>query len=157
MILIQTVSHKRGKGVKIMIEWNEFYRRHAPHFDNRANFETNSMSYYEYLGKIREILKGFFEEYDRFNKEMHDNFEQYKLDNNARIDRIMEDLKAEIKEYNIAAIESWLDVNMPNYIASVAKFVWFGLSGDYFVAVIPDSLSNVKFDSTVDGHLVVMN
>ena len=109
-----------------MIEWNEFYRRHAPHFYNRANFETNSISYYEYLGKIREILKGFFEEYDRFNKEMHDNFEQYKLDNNARIDRIMEDLKAEIKEYNIAAIESWLDENMPKYIASVAKFVWFG-------------------------------
>ena len=72
-----------------MIEWNEFYRRHYPRFDNRANFETNSISYYEYLGKIREILKGFFEEYDRFNKEMHDNFEQYKLDNNARIDRIM--------------------------------------------------------------------
>ena len=140
-----------------MIEWNEFYRRHAPHFDNRANFETNSISYYEYLGKIREILKGFFEEYDRFNKEMHDNFEQYKKDNNARIDRIMEDLKAEIKEYNIAAIESWLDENMPNYIASVAKFVWFGLSGDNFVAVIPKSWSDVKFDSTVDGHLVVMN
>ena len=140
-----------------MIEWNEFYRRHAPHFDNRANFETNSLSYYEYLGKIREILKGFFEEYDRFNKEMHDNFEQYKLDNNARIDRIMNDLKAEIKEYNIAAIETWLDENMPNYIASVAKFVWFGLSGDYFVAVIPESWNDVQFDSTDDGHLVVMN
>ena len=140
-----------------MIEWNEFYRRHAPHFDNRANFETNSMSYYEYLGKIREILKGFFEEYDRFNKEMHDNFEQYKLDNNERIDRIMEDLKAEIKEYNIAAIEKWLDDNMPRYIASVAKFVWFGVSGDYFVAVIPESWSDVKFDSTEDSHLVVIN
>ena len=157
MNLTQTVSLKHGKGVKRMIEWNEFYRRHAPHFDNRANFETNSISYYEYLGKIREILKGFFEEYDRFNKEMQDNFEQYKLDNNARIDRIMEDLKSEIKEYNIAAIEKWLDENMPRYIASVAKFVWFGVSGDYFVAVIPDSWSDVKFDSTVDGHLVVMN
>ena len=140
-----------------MIEWNEFYRRHYPQFDNRANFETNSISYYEYLGKIREILKGFFEEYDRFNKEMHDNFEQYKKDNNARIDRIMEDLKAEIKEYNIAAIESWLDENMPKYIASVAKFVWFGLAGDNFVAVIPESWNDVKFDSTDDGHLVVMN
>ena len=140
-----------------MIEWNEFYGRHRPYFDNRANFETNSISYYEYLGKIREILKGFFEEYDRFNKEMHDNFEQYKLDNNERIDRIMEDLKAEIKEYNIAAIESWLDENMPRYIANVAKFVWFGVSGDYFIAVIPESWSDVKFDSTLDGHLVVMN
>lgn len=140
-----------------MIEWNEFYRRHAPHFDNRANFETDSLSYYEYLGKIREVLIGFFEEYDRFNKEMHDNFEQYKIDNNDRIDRIMEDLKYEIKEYNIAAIETWLNENMPRYIASVAKFVWFGLSGDYFVAVIPDSWSDVKFDSTVEGHLVVMN
>ena len=140
-----------------MIEWNEFYRRHYPQFDNRANFETNSISYYEYLGKIREILKGFFEEYDRFNKEMHDNFEQYKLDNNQRIERIMNDLKAEIKEYNMAAIENWLDENMPKYIASVASFVWFGLSGDYFIAVIPDSWNDVKFDSTIDGHLVVMN
>ena len=140
-----------------MIEWNEFYRRYQPQFDNRANFETNSISYYEYLGKIREILKGFFAEYDRFNKEMHDNFEQYKRDNDARIDRIMEDLKAEIKEYNIAAIESWLDENMPKYIANVAKFVWFGVSGDYFIAVIPDSWSDVEFDSTSEGYLVVKN
>ena len=46
---------------------------------------------------------------------------------------------------------------MPNYIASVAKFVWFGLSGDYFVAVIPESWNDVQFESTVDGHLVVIN
>lgn len=140
-----------------MIEWNEFYRRHYPHFDNRANFETNSMSYYEYLGKIREILKGFFEEYDRFNKEMHDNFEQYMLDNNARIDRIMEDLKSEIKEYNISAIESWLDVNMPEYISRVAKFVWFELSDEgYFIAVIPESwVDDVRFSTSDDGELIL--
>ena len=140
-----------------MIEWNEFYRRHAPYFDNRANFETNSMSYYEYLGKIREILKGFFEEYDRFNKEMHDKFNQYVIDTDKRVDEIISRIEAEIKEYNIAAIEEWLDVNMPKYIASVAKFVWFGLAGDYFIAVIPDSWSDIKFDTTDDGHLVVMN
>ena len=157
MISTQIVSHKHGKGVKRMIEWNEFYRRHYPHFDNRANFETNSISYYEYLGKIREILKGFFAEYDRFNKEMNGKFEQYVDDTDKRIDEIISRIEAEIKEYNIAAIEEWLDVNMPKYIASVAKFVWFGLSGDYFVAVIPDSWSDVQFDSTDDGHLVVMN
>ena len=140
-----------------MIEWNEFYRRHAPHFDNRANFETNSTSYYEYLGKIREILKGFFEEYDRFNQEMHGKFEQYVIDTDKKVDEIINRIEAEIKEYNIAAIESWLDVNMPKYIASVAKFAWFGVAGDYFVAVIPESWSDVKFDSTEDGHLVVMN
>ena len=140
-----------------MIEWNEFYRRHAPHFDNRANFETNSISYYEYLGKIREILKGFFEEYDRFNNEMQGKFNQYVKDSDERIDEIIGRIEAEIKEYNIAAIESWLNENMPKYIASVAKFVWFGVSGDHFVAVIPDSWSDVKFDSTDDGHLVVMN
>ena len=140
-----------------MIEWNEFYRRHYPHFDNRANFETNSISYYEYLGKIREILKGFFEEYDRFNKEMHGKFEQYVIDTDKRIDEIISRIEAEIKEYNIAAIEEWLDINMPNYIASVAKFVWFGLSGDNFIAVIPDTWGDVQFDSTNDGHLVVMN
>ena len=140
-----------------MIEWNEFYRRHYPHFDNRANFETNSISYYEYLGKIREILKGFFEEYDRFNKEMHAKFDQYVIDTDKRVDEIISRIEAEIKEYNIAAIEQWLDENMPRYIASVAKFVWFGLAGDYFVAVIPNSWNDVQFDSTDDGHLVVMN
>ena len=140
-----------------MIEWNEFYRQHRPYFDNRANFETNSISYYEYLGKIREILKGFFEEYDRFNKEMHGKFDQYVIDTDKRVDEIISRIEAEIKEYNIAAIEKWLDENMPRYIASVAKFVWFGLAGDYFVAVIPDSWSDIEFDSTEDGHLIVMN
>ena len=140
-----------------MIEWNEFYSQHRPYFDNRANFETNSISYYEYLGKIREILKGFFEEYDRFNKEMHGKFEQYVIDTDKRVDEIIGRIEAEIKEYNIAAIETWLVENMPRYISSVAKFVWFGLADDYFVAVIPDSWNDVKFDSTEDGHLVVMN
>ena len=140
-----------------MIEWNEFYGRHRPYFDNRGNFETNSISYYEYLGKIREILKGFFEEYDRFNKEMHGKFDQYVIDTDKRVDEIISRIEAEIKEYNIAAIESWLDENMPRYIASVAKFVWFGLSGDNFIAVIPDTWSDVQFDSTDDGHLIVMN
>ena len=140
-----------------MIEWNEFYSRHRPYFDNKANFETNSVSYYEYLGKIREILKGFFEEYDRFNQEMHGKFDQYVFDTDKRIDEIIKRIEGEIKEYNITAIESWLDENMPTYIASVAKFVWFGLSGDNFVAVIPDSWGDVQFDTTVDGRLVVIN
>ena len=140
-----------------MIEWNEFYGRHRPYFDNKANFETNSVSYYEYLGKIREILKGFFEEYDRFNQEMHGKFDQYVFDTDKRIDEIIKRIEGEIKEYNITAIESWLDENMPTYIASVAKFVWFGLSGDNFVAVIPDSWGDVQFDTTVDGRLVVIN
>ena len=140
-----------------MSEWNEFYRRHYPHFDNRANFETNSISYYEYLGKIREILKGFFEEYDRFNKEMNGKFEQYVIDTDKRIDEIISRIETEIKEHNIAAIEAWLNENMPKYIASVAKFVWFGVAGDYFVAVIPDSWNDVEFDTTAEGHLVVMN
>ena len=96
MILTQTVSHKHGKGVNRMIEWNEFYRRHAPHFDNRVNFETNSLSYYEYLGKIREILKGFFEEYDSFNKEMHSKFDQYVIDTDKRVDEIISRIEAEI-------------------------------------------------------------
>ena len=140
-----------------MSEWNELYRRHYPQFDNRANFETNSISYYEYLGKIREILKGFFEEYDCFKKEMHGKFDQYVIDTDKRVDEIISRIEAEIKEYNIAAIESWLDENMPRYIANVAKFVWFGVSGDYFVAVIPESWSDVEFDTTVDGRLVVIN
>ena len=140
-----------------MIEWNEFYGRHRPYFDNKANFETNSVSYYEYLGKIREILKGFFEEYNRFNQEIHSKFDQYVFDTDKRIDEIIKRIEGEIKEYNIAAIESWLDENMPTYIASVAKFVWFGLSGDNFVAVIPSSWGDVQFDTTVDGRLVVIN
>ena len=141
-----------------MIEWNEFYRIHAPHFDNRANFETNSISYYEYLGKIREILKGFFEEYERFNKEMHNKFEQYVINSDKRIEEIISQIEAEIKEYNITAIESWLDVNMPKYIASVAKFVWFGLTDDgYFMAVIPDSWESIQFDTTNEGQLMLIN
>ena len=88
---------------------------------------------------------------------MHDKFEKYVIDTDKRIDEIINRIEAEIKEYNIAAIEAWLDENMPNYIASVAKFAWFGVSGDYFIAVIPDSWNDVRFDSTEDSHLVVIN
>ena len=139
-----------------MIEWNEFYRKHAPYFDNRANFETNSISYYEYLGKIRQVLIEFFKEYDRFQKEMNENFDEYVELKNAEINKIIETIKKEVFEDNIELFNKWLDENMDDIIHESMQIVWFGLEGDYFAAYIPKSWSEITFDSTENGELVLV-
>lgn len=65
----------------------------------------------------------------------------------------------------VNAFNAWARNNMPLLIKEMIKSVWFGLTNDgYFVAYIPDSWSDIIFNTTgldisiagVDyGHLVL--
>lgn len=51
-------------------------------------------------------------------------------------------------DYYEAQIETWINTNMPNIIKLAIKTVYFGINDDgYFVAYIPDSWSDITFDT----------
>ena len=54
--------------------------------------------------------------------------------------------------------EKWLDENMEDILTQAVQLVWFGLTDDgYFMAVIPPNWSDVQFDTTNEGQLILQN
>lgn len=48
----------------------------------------------------------------------------------------------------IEALSKWIDANLQEIVAKIAKQVFFGLTPDgYFVAYIPESWSDISFDT----------
>ena len=51
-------------------------------------------------------------------------------------------------DYYAEQLEAWINENMPSIISDAIKFVMFGLTSDgYFCAYIPDSWSQIVFDT----------
>src|SRR5699024_7026899 len=54
--------------------------------------------------------------------------------------------------------EKWLDENMEDILTIDVQLDWFGLTDDgYFMAVIPENWSDVQFDTTNEGQLMLIN
>lgn len=98
----------------------------------------DSLSYYEVLCKMYDYINSIID------------------DNKAIIDEL-DELKAEMQE-----VKNWIDnfdtsfveelVN--EYLTKAIKAVWFGLSSSgYFMAVIPDAWSGIKFGTIQNGDL----
>lgn len=59
---------------------------------------------------------------------------------------------AYIENY-IPALASWINANLQEVIARVAKFVFFGITDDgYFYVDIPESWSDVQFSTGLDPN-----
>lgn len=55
------------------------------------------------------------------------------------------------EDYYLEQIEAWVNANMERIISSAIKMVFFGLTLDgYFIAYIPDSWSDITFDTGAD-------
>lgn len=98
----------------------------------------DSLSYYEVLCKVYEYVNSIID------------------DNKAIVDEL-DELKAELAE-----VKEWIDnfdtsvieeiVN--EYLTKAIKSVWFGLStSGYFMAVIPETWSGIKFGTIQNGDL----
>lgn len=64
--------------------------------------------------------------------------------------------------FSPAALNAWAERNMPDLVAKIVRYVFFGLSTDgHFVAMIPTSWDFIQFDTIVDpksnlyGHLIL--
>lgn len=80
------------------------------------------------------------------------------------LEALLESLEGIIQSgsFSPAALQAWANKNMPDLIAQIVKFVFFGISTDgRFVAMIPTSWDFIQFDTIVDpnsdlyGHLIL--
>lgn len=129
----------------------------SPRYKDDSDYTTNAPDYYDDLarkqGLIKELSKKVWE-YDKILyaklKEVEETMQQYA----DILDGKIEDFDQII----ISKTEKWLDENMEGILTKAVQLVWFGLSDDgYFMAVIPEGWSDVQFDTTNEGQLMLLN
>lgn len=115
----------------------------------------DSLSYYEVLNKLTEKLNEVIENYSVFDGTIQDLIEFKNSLTNGEFPEPFED-----------ALNKWIDSKLTTLISTAVHNVWFGLTDSgYFVAYIPDSWSEITFQTTgydtdVDlqpeyGHLIL--
>lgn len=94
------------------------------------------------LKKITEYLDYVTENVNKYANEVEDlaaEFEQFK--------------ESGFDDYYREQIEAWVQEHMEDIISESIKMVWFGLTLDgYFVAYIPDSWSDITFDTFISDY-----
>jgi len=133
------------------------YPSRRPRYNDDADYTTNAPSYYEELarkqGLIKELAMKIWE-YDKILasklKEVEDTLKRY----SDILDGKIEDFDRII----LSKTEQWLAENMEDILTKAVQLVWFGLTDDgYFMAVIPEGWSDVQFDTTGEGQLMLIN
>lgn len=128
-----------------------------PYYNDESDYNTNAPSYYDDLANkqgLLETLSNRVWEYDKILakklKELDDTMTRYQdiIDGKVKdFDRII-----------IEKTEKWLNENMEDILTQAVQLVWFGLTDDgYFMAVIPDGWTDVNFDTTNEGQLILIN
>lgn len=125
----------------------------------------DSLSYYEVLCKVRDVLNTVIGNVNNLNEICS----QYGL----TIEQILKDvadLQSEIEKVKngdyvslyLDSIINWIDENLQCLVARIVKYVCFGLSTDgHFVAYIPPAWDFLTFDTIIQpdnplyGHLVL--
>ena len=133
------------------------FNSRKPRYNDDSDYTTNAPSYYDDLARKQGLIKELAHriwEYDQILyaklKEVEDTLTKYAdiLDGKIEdFDRIILD-----------KTEKWLDENMEGILTKAVQLVWFGLTDDgYFMAVIPSNWSDVQFDTTNEGQLMLIN
>lgn len=115
----------------------------------------DSLSYYEVLNKLTEKLNEVIENYSVFGGTIQDLIEFKNSLTNGEFPEPFED-----------ALNKWIGSKLTALISTAVHNVWFGLTDSgYFVAYIPDSWSEITFQTTgydtdIDlqpeyGHLIL--
>ena len=133
------------------------FNSRIPRYNDDSDYTTNAPSYYDDLARKQKLLERLSKrvwEYDQILyaklKEVEDTLKEY-----ADI------LDGKIEDFDNIILEKtqkWLDENMEGILTQAVQLVWFGLTDDgYFMAVIPENWSDVKFDTTNEGQLMLIN
>ena len=134
---------------------NYRFNSRVPRYNDDSNYTTNAPSYYDDLARKSKLIKELSEKVWGYDQTLYDALKEIEntLNHYADIlDGKIEDFDAIITERT----EQWLDANMTDIISRALRVVWFGLTDDgYFMAVSPDSWDDIKFDTTVDGELIL--
>ena len=137
--------------------FNNRFNTRKPYYKDDSDYTTNAPSYYDDLSRKQELLERLSHriwEYDvilyKKLKEVEETLKKYA----DILDGKIEDFDRIILEKT----EQWLDENMEDILTQAVQLVWFGLTDDgYFMAVIPENWSDVQFDTTNEGQLMLIN
>lgn len=133
------------------------FNSRKPRYQSDSDYTTNAPSYYDDLARKQGLIKELAHkiwEYDQILaaklKEVEETLQKYA----DILDGKIEDFDQIILDKT----EKWLDENMEDILTQAVKLVWFGLTDDgYFMAVIPGNWSDVQFDTTNEGQLMLIN
>lgn len=131
--------------------------RRYPRYPDDTDYTTNSPSYYDDLAKKQGLIKELAHkiwEYDQILaaklKEVEETLKKYA--------DILDGKVEDFDEIILTKTEKWLAENMEDILTEAVQLVWFGLTDDgYFMAVIPKNWSEIDFDTSADGHLILYN
>lgn len=128
-----------------------------PYYNDETDYNTNSPSYYEDLARKQGLLEVLSDRIWQYDKILADKLKE--LD--KTMTRYQEIIDGKVRDFDsiiIEKTEKWLNENMEDIITQAVQLVWFGLSDDgYFMAVIPKNWSDVNFDTTNEGQLMLIN
>lgn len=124
-------------------------------FKPDADYSTNAPSYGDDLSRKQELFELLAKriwEYDEI-------LSAKLLEIKETLQRYSDILDGKIEDFDNIILEKtqkWLDENMEDILTQAIKIVWFGLTDDgYFMAIIPKNWSDVKFDTSNDGQLIL--
>ena len=134
---------------------NYRFNSRVPRYNDDSNYTTNAPSYYDDLARKSKLIKELSEKVWGYDQTLYDALKEIEntLNHYADIlDGKIEDFDNIITERT----EQWLDEHMTDIISRALRVVWFGLTDDgYFMAVSHESWKDIKFDTTVDGELIL--
>ncbi len=127
----------------------EMFRKHPmTEYSNELRIDDEVAALFAYVNLMKDMVNEMADGVELAAKFGEELFKEFK------------ELEKWVKEIGInqidIMIDTWLEKNMANVIADVAKTVWFGLTDDgYFMAVIPESWNEIEFDTSDNGELIL--
>ena len=131
--------------------------RRYPRYPDDADYQTNAPSYYEDLARKHELIKKLSNKIWEYDQILYEKLKEVE----STLQEYADILDGKVNDFDriiLEKTEKWLAENMEDILTQAVQLVWFGLTDDgYFMAVIPKNWSDVQFDTTNEGQLVLMN
>lgn len=128
-----------------------------PYYPSDSDFTTNAPSYYEDLARKQKLIEELSHKIWNYDRVLHAKLK----DVQDTLTKYADILDGKIEDFDgiiLSKTENWLHENMEGILTNAVKLVWFGLTDDgHFMAVSPETWSDVSFDTTNDGQLMLVN
>lgn len=120
-----------------------------------ADYTTNAQSYFDKLAKDKNLIKELafkIWQYDKTLKASLEEIERVLTHYSDILDGKLENFDKTVFDLT----QKWLDDHMTEIMTNATKMVWFGLDDTgHFIAVIPENWSEIDFDTTNNGELIL--
>lgn len=135
---------------------NKFNSR-KPRYNDDSDYKTNAPSYYDDLARKQTLIEELSHKIWEYDQILYAKLKEVE----ETLTKYADILDGKIENFDniiLSKTKKWLDENMEGILTKAVQLVWFGLTDDgYFMAVIPDGWSDVQFDTTNEGQLMLIN